>query len=446
MEEIRCLSATGQLGYGIVKDSFYRGIEKTPHFIGADMGSIDPGPYSLGSGSSMKSYSNIKSDLELLIVAGKDLGIPVLMGSAGTAGGDIHLSYYLDIIREIAKENSLDLSVAAIHSELSNGFVKEKLVQKKIKVHSQNVPELTEEVVDQSVRIVAQAGVEPYINALCEGVDIVITGRSSDTSIFAAYPIHKGYDRGLAFHMAKIVECASLCAEPGGRDAIMAYLHDDHFLLESMNPQRHCTPLSVAAHSLYEECNPYEVVEPGGRLELDNAVYKAVNEHITKVSGSKWIPAEKYTVKLEGARLDGYRSLAIGIIKDPYMMKEIDYVIKDVESIVRRVEDRHDDYQLQFRVYGRDSSEMTVFIISLAESQELAHAVCGIAKQNFLHVSYPGIKATSGNMAIPFSPDVMDIGASYSFNVYHIMEVENPLECFNVEYIHVKHSGNMSRG
>jgi hypothetical protein len=437
MEEIRCLSATGQLGYGIVKDSFYRGLEKGPHFIGADMGSIDPGPYSLGSGSSMKSYSNIKSDLELLIVAGKKLGIPVLMGSAGTAGGDVHLSYYLDIVQEIAKENSLDLTIAAIYSEVSKGMVKEKLMQKKIKVHSPNVPELTEEGIDQSIRIVAQAGVEPYMEALNEEVDVVIAGRSSDTSIFASYPIYKGYDKGLAIHMAKIVECASLCAEPGGRDAIMAYLRDDHFVLESMNPQRHCTPLSVAAHSLYEECNPYEVVEPGGRLVLDDVLYEAVNEHVTMVSGSKWIPAEKYTVKLEGARLDGMRSLAIGVIMDPYMIKEIDYVMREVESIVRRVEDRH-DYQLQFRIYGRDSSEMTVFIISMAESQELAHAVCGIAKQNFLHVSYPGIKATSGNMAIPFSPDVIDIGASYSFNIYHIMEVETPLECFKINYLDVK--------
>ena len=68
--------------------------------------------------------------------------------------------------------------------------------------------------------------------------------------------------------MAKIIECASLCCVPGGRDSILATLDDDGFVLESMAEQRRATPVSVAAHSLYEQADPFTVYEPEGRLDL----------------------------------------------------------------------------------------------------------------------------------------------------------------------------------
>ena len=49
-EPLRVLAASGQLGYGIPAESLARGMARKPHFVGADMGSIDPGPYYLGSG------------------------------------------------------------------------------------------------------------------------------------------------------------------------------------------------------------------------------------------------------------------------------------------------------------------------------------------------------------------------------------------------------------
>jgi hypothetical protein len=66
-----------------------------------------------------------------------------------------------------------------------------------------------------------------------------------------------GFPTGLSVHMAKIIECASLCCVPGGRDSILATLDDDSFVLESMAQQRRATPVSVAAHSMYEQADPY---------------------------------------------------------------------------------------------------------------------------------------------------------------------------------------------
>ena len=63
---------------------------------------------------------------------------------------------------------------------------------------------------------------------------------------------HPGHARAFPpasrMHMAKIIECASLCCVPGGRDTILGVLDDHGFELESMAPNRAATPSSVAAH------------------------------------------------------------------------------------------------------------------------------------------------------------------------------------------------------
>ena len=48
---LRFLGASGQLGYGIPTPAFEAGLARKPDLIGCDMGSIDIGPYYLGSGS-----------------------------------------------------------------------------------------------------------------------------------------------------------------------------------------------------------------------------------------------------------------------------------------------------------------------------------------------------------------------------------------------------------
>ena len=65
--DLKILAASGQLGYGIPEDAFKRGVAAGPDVIGADMGSIDPGPYCLGSGKSMVSGEGLRRDLRTLV-------------------------------------------------------------------------------------------------------------------------------------------------------------------------------------------------------------------------------------------------------------------------------------------------------------------------------------------------------------------------------------------
>jgi site-specific DNA recombinase len=60
---LKALGASGQLGYGIPEKSLEAGLERAPDYIGADMGSIDPGPYYLGSGELATAPATTRADL-----------------------------------------------------------------------------------------------------------------------------------------------------------------------------------------------------------------------------------------------------------------------------------------------------------------------------------------------------------------------------------------------
>lgn len=446
---ITCLSASGQLGYGTPEKSFLKGLQKKPDYIGADMGSTDPGPHFLGSGNSACGDAGIRRDLELILAGAIELSVPLIIGSAGTAGARPHVDKVVDIVEDIVKKNDYKIKMAVIYSDIKKEKVIEMYAKGRIRPLSKGVPDITEDLINSSKYIVAQMGPEPFIEALSQKVDVIIAGRSCDASIFAAYPIMKGYNKGLAMHMAKIVECASQCADPGGRDAIVGYLYKDHFVIETMKENSRCTPIGCAAHSLYEQPNPYIVYEPGGYMNLHDSKYVSGDSITTRISGSKWFN-ENYTLKLESAKEIGFRAISLGAIRDPILIPQIDHVCEKVKHIVEDIMCGHkteEDYRLKFRIYGyngvmgnlepdKEFMPKEIFVITdvVAKTQDLAKAVCGVAKQHLLHYFYPKILATGGNLAIPFAPDVIEVGKAYEFALYHLMEIDNPLDWCRIDY------------
>jgi len=447
--EIKVLSASGQLGYGIPEEAFRCGVARQPDVIGADMGSIDPGPYCLGSGEMVVAGEGLRRDLRMVLEAAKDTGAPLLMGSAGTAGRQSQLDGVMEVVESIAKERGIRLRVATIYADIPKEVVRQHLRAGDIEPCG-TVPALTDHELDRATGIVAQMGVEPFQRAIEMGAEVVIAGRACDTSMFAAIPLMKGYDKGLTMHMAKLIECASACADPGGRDASMGVMGEGYFDVESMHPRQLCTPVSVAAHALYEQSNPFQLEEPGGIIDLTDSRYEQIDERRVRVTGSVWRPSSRYCVKLEGARHTGFRYIAMGGIRDPRMIAATDAVVEETRQIVARTfagSIDPADYTLTFRVYGKDAvlgaveptpgmeqaHEIFVLIDVVGTTEAIAKSVCGVAKQFFLHLRYPGILCTSGNIAHPFSPDVLAAGPVYEFNIYHLMPAGDPCALFPIQ-------------
>jgi hypothetical protein len=215
---------------------------------------------------------------------------------------------------------------------------------------------LSEADIDEASHLVGQMGTEAFYRALQAEADGVIAGRACDTAIFAAVPALLGCAMGPAMHMAKIIECASLCCVPGGRDPILATLEGDSFVLESMNPERRATAMSVAAHSLYEQNDPDRVAEPEGVLLVRSARYEEIDDRRTRVSGAQWIPALRPTVKLEGSVRVGERTVLLCGSCDQRFIARIRDILAEVTEVVRGLvcRDEPEDYRLIFRVYGID--------------------------------------------------------------------------------------------
>ncbi len=449
MNEMRIVAISGCLGYGFEVESLARGAEMQPHMYGSDAGSTDAGPYYLGSGTSMIRREQVHRDLSLALRQARASQAPLVIGSAGLAGAKPNVQAVREVLCEIAHEEGLHFKLATIQAEIDKSVVLDSLAGGGIEPMA-GVPTLTDADVRSSVRIVGQMGCEPFAQALAAGADVVLAGRACDTAIYAALPIARGFDPGLALHLAKIMECGAQCAVPQGtNDCLLGILRDDHFLVRPLSTRRVCTPESVAAHTMYEQGDPLMLHEPEGRVDMSSSLFESVDAQTVRVSGSRFIPTPQLQIKLEGARSAGFRAFTLAGIRDAHIISQLDGIEATVREAVRRnlaSDIADEDFRIDFKVYGRDAvlglrephrtkplHEVGVLIEAVATSQALASYVLSLTRSSLLHCPFPGRKTTAGNLAFPFSPSDMAAGEVFEFSVYHLMRVDDQRALFPID-------------
>lgn len=443
------VSASGILGYGYPEASLKAGLERKPHMIGVDGGSSDPGPHYLGSGKSFTSPLAIRRDMRLLLNGAIANRIPMMIGTCGGAGGEPHLQRCLEILRGIAREDRLSFRLAVIHSEQDKGYLKRRLAAGRVKPLGP-APALDEATIDRAERIVGMMGPEPYIRALDEGAQVILAGRSTDPAPWAALAMHLGIGPAPAWYAGKMLECACNAALPKGHDCLFVTVRGDSVECEPTNPERRCTPLSVAVQALHENASPVLHREPGGQLDTAGCEIRAVSERATRVTGMRWTP-QPYTIKLEGAERVGYSAITFAGTRDPGLVQTIDSFIDSVRAAiamkVAALGVHHRDYQLVFRLYGKNgvmgdwepkrastAHEIGILAEVIARSQETANAVLAVTRASLLHTDFAGRMCKEGNMAFPFSPSDIERGAIYRFSLRHVVEPDDPYEMFPIEY------------
>jgi hypothetical protein len=285
---------------------------------------------------------------------------------------------------------------------------------------------------------------------------VIIAGRSSDTSIFSALPVMRGFDPATVWHMAKILECGAACVVLRKYpDCMFATVTNGHFIVEPPNPEYRCDPVSVASHNLYENSTPYELVEPSGVLDTLHAKYEAVSDRAVRVSGSAFSAAQRYTIKLEGAELAGYQSLIVGSVRDPIILRQfdswLDGLVKAVKERIRAVfgEAVERQYRFDVRVFGRNATmgplepetgighEVGLLFQVTADKQALATALMKSVGHIAVHYPVPEWSGLITSIAFPYSPPEIARGPSYRFNMNHVVEPASPLEMFRIRYENV---------
>ncbi len=428
---MKIISLCGLLGYGYSEEGLNIAFSEKVDYVGVDAGSTDPGPYYLGSGKSFTDRGAVKRDLALALPKALSHKAPFIIGTAGGAGSDKHVEWLKDILFEIAKEKNLHFKLGVVYSDVTKEYVAKKLNEGKIINMSDGMPLIKEDVLN-SERIVSQIGIAPIIKLIEEKCDVIICGRACDTAIYAAPCIYEGYKEGLAFHMAKIMECGSMCSTPvAAADVMQGYMYDDYFELTPANPIRKCTVNTVAAHTLYEQSNPYLIYEPDGVCDLTNSKFEQVSDRTVRVSGSQFFEAEEKTLKLEGVKCSGYRTICPATIYDPITIKNFDFI---KETVLNFVKDNtkgtlpEDSYTVTFKTSGGEESSFGIIIDVVGKTQEIADTVCALARSRMLHCDYEGRKSTAGNLAFPFSPSDIHVGPVYEFSVFHLAKVDSLLE------------------
>jgi hypothetical protein len=270
--------------------------------------------------------------------------------------------------------------------------------------------------------------------------------------VFAAVPLHQGFEKAAALHMGKLIECASIVASPPlMRETVMGTVREngDHdIIISAIHPGQRCTPASVAGHSMYERPDPTELLLPGGRLDLSNVAFETFDSQSTRVTGARFIPADSYAVKLEGAGWIGERAFTLFAFRDPISIAHIDEILAFiVDEAARVLPDmvRERDYRLLFHVYGRDgvmgalepvrqiaSHEVAVVAEIVGPTRELVERLGALVKYASLRAYYQGKLGTAGGAAflqdeIWFSPR-----GAFQWTVDHLLPLEDPLELFPI--------------
>jgi hypothetical protein len=457
--EIRLLAPTGALGAGFSRDGLRAAVERQPHVIACDAGSTDSGPAALGSGTPKLSDAAVRRDLADLLAARAELGVPLIIGSCGTAGRDDGVDRISAMVAELAAGakgatgqrpgQRQRLRVARIYSGQDPAAVAAEFRAGRLRPLPAAPPLTEADILDS--HIVAMMGTDPIEAALAEGADVVLAGRASDTALYAALPNLRGADPGLTWHAAKTVECGAACAIPPGADGLFVYLRDDHFEVETLTDQRRLTPRSVAAHTLYENGDPFLILEPNGALDTRHATYEAVTDHRVRVSGSLFGPAEQYTVKLEGAAPAGYQTVIFGGIRDKVVIEQLPALLPQAAKyFTARIADLFPGIDpatvdISYRSYGVDAvlgvnelpgaapREVGVLITVTAPTQALARDVATFVAHASSHLPIPQYDGLVSTLAYPFSPPETDRGPVYRFTLNHVLAPSTPTALFRTE-------------
>jgi hypothetical protein len=444
----RILIPSGALGLGYDAEALARGVAAKPDLIAIDGGSTDSGPSYLGRGVSKYSRAGTKAEWKGLIAARAEAGCPLVIGTAGTCGADSTVEWLYEITVEALAELGLSARIAVLKSEQPKERVADALKEGRV-TPLPHAPEISADLIRSTTHIVALAGAEQIAEALETGADIVIAGRTTDTAIIAALPLMRGDHAGAAWHAAKIGECGALCATNPQSGVIQIDIDGEGFTVTPLADGAHCTPHTVSAHMLYENSDPFILYEPGGHLDVTAARYAAIDDTSVRVTGSVWVPSERYTVKLEGARVAGYQTLLLATVRDRRYVENIRAWVDDIagrhaQRVANRMGLGPEDYACELRIIGVEATlgpletrreapaEAGVMGIITAPTQERANEIGKLLNPFLLH--HPLTREEEQpTFAFPFSPAEIDRGAIYEFCLNHVMELDDPMDAFSLE-------------
>jgi hypothetical protein len=184
-----------------------------------------------------------------------------------------------------------------------------------------------------------------------------------------------------------------------------------------------------------------------------------------RVTGSRFLPAEQHSVKLEGAELIGFETMIVGGVRDPLILRQLDswleQIRRHIEGSVDRLLDVQldaDRYRLGFQIYGRNGvmggletsdtlgHEVGIVCTTLAPTQEEATEMARLCRQPLLHAPIPEWNGSITGFACLHNPAWVELGPAYRFCVNHVLLPENDQVVHRLEPVAFGRAGGRLSG
>jgi hypothetical protein len=232
---------------------------------------------------------------------------------------------------------------------------------------------------------------------------------------------------------------------------VLVTIDAEGFEIEPLSEVNVCTTQSVSGHMLYENSNPFRLYEPGGVLDVTDAVYEQLDERRVRVTGSIW-EVEPYTMKLEGASRGPFQTIMLVGIQDPVVLADLnDFHDRMLaicnERVTSTIGDEAGDYNISLRLYGWDAvsgdrpgpdtpvpREVGVLFVATAATQALATQIAKACNPVFFHMPMPAHNEMP-SYAFPFTPADIERGPVYEFRLNHIIACDSPTELVRTSWI-----------
>ena len=229
-----------------------------------------------------------------------------------------------DKISEIVKALGLkNIKIAVIlGDDVSEILWKDPIIKEKI-LEQINIEKIKDKIVSANAYI----GVESILEALRKGSDIIITGRTADTSLFLAPMIYELDWRmddwnliGAGIVVAHLMECGAQVtggyfADPGKKNILdlarvgfpIAEVYEDGKALITKVPDAGgaVTLQTCKEQLLYEIHDPSAYITPDGIADFTDVTLEDIDKDLIKVAGGKGKPRPE-NLKVNIGYLDGY--------------------------------------------------------------------------------------------------------------------------------------------
>jgi hypothetical protein len=162
-------------------------------------------------------------------------------------------------------------------------------------------------------------------------------------------------------------------------------------------------------------------------------------------------------VKLEGARVAGYQTMILAILRNAHYVSHARQWVERLsgfltDEIRSRMGLDPADYTLEFRLIGVDGAlgalenrkgdpvEVGVLGLITARSQAEASEIGKLINPFVLHYPLTDDEELP-TFAFPYSPATTDRGALYEFALNHVMRLDDPMSAFRLEVTSVRMGG-----